>query len=70
MKKFEKRVHWHFRLSIDGYGKNCEEALRNALEKAVGDLDDWKNDDSLKAIENHEVSMIDEDEFEDDGESV
>jgi hypothetical protein len=63
MKQFDKKVRWNFKLAISGYGQNCEEALRDALLTATFEIEDWVHDDSIEAIENHEVSLIDEDEF-------
>lgn len=66
MKRFEKRVKWNFKLAISGYGRTCKEALMDALLNATQDQTDWAQDDSMEAIEAHEVSVIDEDDFEDE----
>lgn len=58
MKKFKNHVRWDFRIALDGNGKNCRDALRDALTRGLQNLEDGTLD--VELIENHEVMHIDE----------
>jgi dsRNA-specific ribonuclease len=61
MKKiFKKKVRWDFRISMEGYGRNVKEALKNATQLFLERLENGEHD--LEAIEEHEVVLILEDD--------
>ena len=65
-KKFDKKVRWYFKIAIEGYGQNVEEALTDAAEKLLNDIQDWKYDSTLEKIELHETEFIDENDVYED----
>lgn len=65
LKKFDKRVKWEFSLKLVGRGKNVLEAIKDALEYELNNIDDY-DIDTLYGIEQDEVLDIDEADFEQD----
>lgn len=65
LKKFDKKVKWEFSLKLVGRGKNVLEAIKDALEYELNNIDDY-DIDTLYGIERDEVLDIDEADFEQD----
>ncbi len=64
MKKYDKKVRWDFKISITGYGQTVREALLSAADQLRNQVEnDFLNND-LEAIEDHEVTSIDEEDIE------
>lgn len=60
MKTFDKEMRFDFNFCMEGYGKSTKEALLNALETAIYNLQNGDYDYAWEAIENDEVVLITE----------
>lgn len=58
-RKFEKKVNWTFKITIDGHGRNCKEALRAALNNELDKIENDYCGIDYEKIEDHEVVDID-----------
>lgn len=61
MEKFEKKVNWTFKITIDGHGRNVREALEAALNNELYKIESDYCPSDLQKIEDHEVVTIDRD---------
>jgi hypothetical protein len=65
---FDKKVRWDFAVPIYGYGKNCKEALLNALNDEIGRIKRDYSDDDLESIEMHNLILISPEDIDEEDE--
>ena len=63
LNKFDKKVRWDFKLPIYGYGKNCKEALINALNDEIGRVERNYTHKDLECIEKSDLILISPDDI-------
>lgn len=65
---FKQKVRWNFRFAMHGYGENVKQALKDALDQALFDLENHSI--ALDAVEKFEVDSIQTDDVETETEDI